>query len=278
MADRTMKQLKAQINRARKRRKVVAASIHLDAQCIACGTWYKLSGVGQASGRRTCSRSCRRKLNPEPPESRRERDRRRYATQEYREQERERRMRRAEYTAAYNAARKDVQAEYDKARRKRLRAAEIEAYRSSPAQCIDCSKPQPWRRRNCARCEQCELVYGRARSNEYTKAAYHSDPAVKARMIGHAHTRRARQLNTQTEPINPLIVFNRDAWKCQRLGCGKTTRIDVKRNASNRAVLGHINALAAGGTHTYDNVCCLCHPCNVEDGVNKATIQRSLIA
>lgn len=82
MADRAMKQLKAQISRARKRRRVVAASIHLDAQCIVCGTWYKLSGPAQGSGRRTCSDKCKRIRTPrESKEAKRARDRKRHATE-----------------------------------------------------------------------------------------------------------------------------------------------------------------------------------------------------
>lgn len=85
--------------------------------------------------------------------------------------------------------------------------------------------------------------------------------------------RRAAKKATETEPIYARRVFERDGWRCQRVGCGKKTSMDLPQRHPRKAVLGHVNALASGGTHTYDNVVCLCHPCNVKDRVNQEPIQ-----
>jgi len=85
--------------------------------------------------------------------------------------------------------------------------------------------------------------------------------------------RRAAKKTTETEAVYAKRVFERDGWRCQRLGCGKKTTMNVPPRHDRRAVLGHVNALAAGGTHTYGNVVCLCHPCNAKDRVNREPIQ-----
>lgn len=85
--------------------------------------------------------------------------------------------------------------------------------------------------------------------------------------------RRAIKRSTQVEHIDRIEVFERDGWRCQRLGCGKKVNDEVRAGHPLKAELGHVVALAAGGTHTRGNVVCLCFTCNREDGVNRAPIQ-----
>ena len=96
---------------------------------------------------------------------------------------------------------------------------------------------------------------------------------TRASVRMHSQRRRAAKQTTETEAVYAHRVFERDGWRCQRVGCGKKTSASVPVRHPKRAVLGHVNALAAGGTHTYGNVVCLCHPCNVKDGVNREPIQ-----
>jgi 5-methylcytosine-specific restriction endonuclease McrA len=70
-------------------------------------------------------------------------------------------------------------------------------------------------------------------------------------------------------------VFERDNYRCRI--CGTTTDENLPRYHPRRPELGHINAIAAGGTHTWDNVCCLCFACNRADGVNQLPVQTSIL-
>ena len=88
------------------------------------------------------------------------------------------------------------------------------------------------------------------------------------------YKRRAVEKGTQHEHINRIKVFERDNWTCRY--CGTRTSDTVKQGHPRKAILAHINALAAGGTHTLDNVCCLCHTCNTKDGVNQLPIQKRI--
>ena len=62
------------------------------------------------------------------------------------------------------------------------------------------------------------------------------------------------------ERIYKKRVFERDGWRCQLCGC-KTVAPHDHRN-SRSAELDHIIPVSQGGTHTWDNVQCLCRACN----------------
>jgi hypothetical protein len=239
--------------------------------CAVCGAVFTpASGAAKA-----CSAECSRQARADRARAYRQ-------TEEYRERTRERNRKRAPEIRDWrinNAERireQDIQRSASKRRERQMQ------YLANPRPCEACGKAIPWEQARhstlVVRCAPCQEAHARNASNEWTKRAYHTNPSVKARMISHAHTRRARILGVDNEHINARTVFERDAWKCQRLGCGKTTSLDLPRTHHARAVLGHINALAAGGSHTYGNVVCLCHRCNSEDGVNRAAIQMGLIA
>src|SRR5690606_14803487 len=63
------------------------------------------------------------------------------------------------------------------------------------------------------------------------------------------------------EPVNVLLVFERDGWRCQI--CGKDTPQSRRgTNYSNAPELDHRIPISKGGPHTYDNVQCACRECN----------------
>lgn len=101
-----------------------------------------------------------------------------------------------------------------------------------------------------------------------------TDPRYRLRHRDRDHRRRARLLAAEHEPIRTRDVFNRDGWRCRI--CRRMTRDDVPIGHPRKANLGHIVALAAGGSHTHSNVCCLCHECNQRDGVNRLPIQLAI--
>lgn len=115
----------------------------------------------------------------------------------------------------------------------------------------------------------------KAKARDYFHDYYHvrgnKEPYYRS-----SYKRRALlKTNGPIDNIDRIAVFECDNWKCR--ACGTTTTTDVHRSHHKRAILGHINAIAAGGTHTWDNVCCLCFPCNAKDGVNQIPIQTSML-
>lgn len=65
--------------------------------------------------------------------------------------------------------------------------------------------------------------------------------------------------------IDPLVVFDRDGWRCQI--CKAKTPRRLRGTIGRRAPeLDHIVALANGGSHSYANTQCLCRECNQRKG------------
>jgi hypothetical protein len=77
--------------------------------------------------------------------------------------------------------------------------------------------------------------------------------------------RRARVRRTQVEAVNPILVFERDEWRCYL--CGVKTPSRLRGTLQPTAPeLDHIVPLARNGPHTYQNVACACRKCNIEKG------------
>ena len=76
---------------------------------------------------------------------------------------------------------------------------------------------------------------------------------------------RAKSYGADAEPINPIAIMERDAWTCHICGveAPRELRGTMRWNAPE---LDHIIPLAAGGSHTYDNVACAHRACNLEKG------------
>jgi 5-methylcytosine-specific restriction endonuclease McrA len=81
--------------------------------------------------------------------------------------------------------------------------------------------------------------------------------------IESSRRRRARQRTNAIEIIRPLVIFERDNYKCWICGCN----VVVLRNKANcktpkAATIDHVIPLAKGGTHTIDNIKTACRQCN----------------
>jgi len=76
---------------------------------------------------------------------------------------------------------------------------------------------------------------------------------------------RAARYGAAMEPVNPIDVMERDGWRCHI--CGEAAPRELRGSmAWNAPELDHVIALAAGGTHTLDNVACAHRRCNIEKG------------
>lgn len=78
--------------------------------------------------------------------------------------------------------------------------------------------------------------------------------------------RRARKMGARYEVVDPLLIFERDGWKCRM--CGKKTPLKYRGTIRQDAPeLDHIISLALGGVHARTNLQCLCRKCNQEKGM-----------
>lgn len=113
------------------------------------------------------------------------------------------------------------------------------------------------------KCRECGVVFVPEYGSKLR--AFCSDQCRRNynRRVGKA-TRRVRlRTNGPAVPIDPIAVFRRDKWRCQL--CGVRTPRRLRGTTHDRAPeLDHIVPLALGGTHTWDNVQCVCRKCNRE--------------
>lgn len=90
------------------------------------------------------------------------------------------------------------------------------------------------------------------------------------------HRDRARRYGLAYEPINPIQVFDRDAWRCQI--CGTRTPKRLRGTfEGNAPELDHRVPMAMGGPHTWDNVQCACRACNIAKGGKQIQGQMRLL-
>lgn len=82
----------------------------------------------------------------------------------------------------------------------------------------------------------------------------------KSKRIGKA-IRRARKRGNGYESVDPLMILERDKWKCQNCGV-RTPKILRGTIEDNAPEVDHIIPLAAGGNHVAYNLQCLCRKCN----------------
>lgn len=129
--------------------------------------------------------------------------------------------------------------------------------------CADCGVPTKGTASR-LRCEPC----GRKRAR---KAQTDKHGVTKK------HRQRARRYGVAYEPISPLMVFERDGWRCQVCGIGTPKRL--RGSLDNRAPeLDHRIPMAMGGPHTWANVQCCCRRCNLSKGATKVAGQLRLFA
>ena len=96
---------------------------------------------------------------------------------------------------------------------------------------------------------------------------------VHSRRVGKAVRKARKRGNGDADSIDPFVVFKRARWRCELCGVStpKRSRGTIKDNAPE---LDHIIPLANGGTHTWDNVQCLCRECNQAKGATTAGQMR----
>jgi 5-methylcytosine-specific restriction endonuclease McrA len=87
--------------------------------------------------------------------------------------------------------------------------------------------------------------------------------------------RRARLRGVEREDVDPLVVFERDKWRCHM--CNRKVRKDVPYPSASFATLDHLIPLSAGGPHTYANIATACFPCNTRKGTRAVGEQLALI-
>ncbi|AWK90302.1 HNH endonuclease [Azospirillum thermophilum] len=77
--------------------------------------------------------------------------------------------------------------------------------------------------------------------------------------------RRARLRGLPAETVDPLLVFERDGWRCYQ--CGRSTPKHLRGTTDPGAPeLDHVVPIAGGGGHTYENTACCCRSCNNAKG------------
>lgn len=120
------------------------------------------------------------------------------------------------------------------------------------------------RDRSMRRCKYCAAeftpAYGDLRSVFCANAC--KAKAQNASRGGSTHRRRAKQYGVAYDAsVDRLAVFERDGWRCQM--CGHATPRALSGTKDARApTLDHLVAFKLGGSHTWDNVVCMCRRCN----------------
>jgi hypothetical protein len=113
-------------------------------------------------------------------------------------------------------------------------------------------------------CAECQASFAPEYGSK--RRSYCSEVCARRRAsrVGKS-TRRARWKGTLYEFVDPIQVFERDGWRCHI--CHKPTPKRLRGSRAKRAPeLDHILPLAAGGTHTSDNLACSCRSCNCAKG------------
>lgn len=118
-------------------------------------------------------------------------------------------------------------------------------------------------------CKECGQVFTPEYGNK--RRFFCSDKCLSKKMqrIGKA-VRRSRIRNASAvESVDPILVFQRDGWRCKLCGCKTPKRLRGTTDDS-APELDHVVPLALGGAHTYANVQCLCRRCNQAKGATVA--------
>jgi 5-methylcytosine-specific restriction endonuclease McrA len=109
---------------------------------------------------------------------------------------------------------------------------------------------QAWVRR-CSSCrDKKSLAAGKA-ARKIAKAKYGPRASYRA---------RARKYGVEYTPLNRLLVFQRDGYRCGI--CGKKVNKRLKYPHPMSVSLDHVVPMALGGGHTYANVQCAHLICN----------------
>lgn len=75
---------------------------------------------------------------------------------------------------------------------------------------------------------------------------------------------------TVLENVDPLRIFERDAWRC--VDCLKPTPLSKRGSLDHdEPTIDHAISLGEGGEHTYANVRLLCRECNKRKGKRESS-------
>jgi len=159
------------------------------------------------------------------------------------------------------------------------RAGERRAIRVKPVtSCPDCLKPHPSDapRRQGSRCAACAQIRGNQLAAEYRRKYPERDRAVaKAyrerhpdRVINRNHARRVATTGAESEQILTSVLLERDGTRCSL--CPEEIDFELKWPHPGSKSLDHITPVAAGGSHTYDNVALAHLVCNISKNVGEA--------
>jgi hypothetical protein len=77
--------------------------------------------------------------------------------------------------------------------------------------------------------------------------------------------RDAALRGVKVEAVNPIRVFERDAWRCYLCGIG-TPRHKRGTYEPDAPELEHVIPISRGGEHSYANTACSCRACNAAKG------------
>lgn len=91
------------------------------------------------------------------------------------------------------------------------------------------------------------------------------------------HRERAKRFGVSYEPINPMVVFDRDGWRCQVCGIRTPKRLRGSFDAA-APELDHRIPMSRGGSHTWDNVQTCCRSCNSRKGDSIVAGQMQMFA
>lgn len=144
--------------------------------------------------------------------------------------------------------------------------------RNGALRCSDECRSMVWRRYysrvDIATCRECGTEFSRSEggASRWTCSERCKDNLMlKARRSSRASRKALERGAMRGDKIDPISVFERDAWRCAV--CGRKTHKSKRGTYHDRAPeLDHIIALANGGTHTWGNVQCACRACNGAKG------------
>jgi 5-methylcytosine-specific restriction endonuclease McrA len=113
-------------------------------------------------------------------------------------------------------------------------------------------------------CRECNTIFVPKYGNKRRTFCCQACGDKHSRRISKAK-RKAKQRGLSSEAVNPLLVFERDGWRCQLCWCSTPRRLRGKM-VDRAPELDHIIPLAIGGEHSYRNTQCACRACNIAKG------------
>lgn len=126
---------------------------------------------------------------------------------------------------------------------------------------------------NC-HCKDCGVAITGTKAKTYCRRCF----GKRRKLLSPSNPRvRANRFGVAYQPISPLKVFERDAWRCQICGC-RTPKAQRGKPSPNAPEIDHRIPMSKGGPHTWENVQCACRQCNMAKGNRTSAGQIPLFA